>query len=183
MIAITAAAAVLFIISLCVFLSSDSGKSRAEELNLTAGELLVRNFNIAYYYGIASLNPKAEYDPSNYAEGVAPCDTDIFKNATELTSYISSTFVPEEANRIVTTSVNGVPRYFEQNGELCMAIVSGDTSYKNDFSKATYRLENIEKESADIIVTVPATDGSAKATLNLSMVKLGEKWLLTKLTY
>lgn len=183
MIGITAAAAVLFIISLCIFLSSGSVKNKDEELKLTAGELLVRNFNVAYYYGIASLSPKPDYNPEDYPEGVAPCDTNIFKNAAELTSYISSTFVPEEANRIVSASVNGVPRYFEQNGELCMAVVSGDTSYGNDFSKATYRLENIKKDSASIVVTVPTADGASKSTLNLTMVKIGDKWLLTKLTY
>lgn len=175
---------ILLIASIIFFSVNHIPKATVEEVTSAAENLIVRNFNTAYYYGISSLTPDAEYNPEDYPEGYAPCDDDIFPDSDSLIKYITGTYVSEEAARIVALKTpDGRARYSSVNGELCMAVVDGDISYDKDFAGATYRIENIEKDSADLIVTVPSKSTDEKYLLNLSMVKVGENWLLKELVY
>lgn len=175
---------ILLIVSIIFFAANHVPKARAEEVTAAAKELVVRNFNVAYFYGIASLNAEAEYNPDEYPEGFAPCDTDIFPDTASLITYLSDTYVSEETARIVALQTpDGRPRYSSINDKLCMAIVDGDTTYDKDFTQASFYLENIKKDSADLFVLVPSKTSEQTYRLNLSMVKEGENWLLTNMVY
>lgn len=178
------ASIILLIVSVVVFSVKHIPKAQVEEITAAAENLVVRNFNVAYFYGIASLNAESGYNPEEYPEGYAPCGTDIFPDSVALINYITDTYVGEEAARIVALQTpDGRPRYSSINDKLCMAIVDGDTSYDKDFTRASFYLENVKKDSADLYVLVPSKTSEQKYRLNLSMVKEGENWLLTNLVY
>lgn len=175
---------VFLIASIIVFAVNHVSKAQIKEVTAAAEELTVRNFNTAYYYGIASLAAEEGYDPAAYPEGYAPCSSEIFPDANSLVKYITDTYVTEEAARIVSlTTADGRPRYTSVDNKLCMAVVSGDTAYDKDFTKASFYIENITKKSADLYVMVPSKTEDQQYRLNLSMVKQGENWLLTNLVY
>lgn len=168
-----------------IVLIFSSASSRNYEAAMNAALPLVEaNFDAVTYFEIAQLPPKseAEFDYANYPEGSVPCDTSVFADYNALSQFVSNTYVPSEAARILASSVNGSPRYFNQNGELCKTIAPTNTSYTKDFSKYNITVKKATADSAVISVTVQLKAGGTEE-LTFTMVKDADRWLLEKMVY
>ncbi len=173
---------VLILLAIVIIIATSSGNpSKALE---AAIPLVESNFDAVTYYKIAQLPPKseAEFSYDDYPEGTVPCATTVFSSYSQLETLINNTYTPVTAQMILSSEVNGSPRYFDHNGVLCKTIAPTDTSYNKDFSTYTVAVANVSSKSADVIVTVPLKNGGTEE-LRMKMVKSGEKWLLEEMVY
>ncbi len=175
---------IIVLISGVIFsLKSRVSDDEISDIEEAAKTLVTANFDNASYFGISSLPPAAGYKLEDYPEGMAPCSGDIFKSYGELSAFVKETYTSEAAALILNSEVNGVKRYFDYDGELCMAVVQPDTTYTRDWSNFKIKLSAIKKQSAKITVTVIDKKSSKTDTIELLMVKNKDKWLLNNFDY
>ncbi len=174
--------AVLILLAIVIVIITSSGNP--SDVLKEAVPLVEANFDAVSYYKIAQLPPKteAEFSYENYPEGTVPCDNSVFSSYSELESFIRNTYTPMAAEMILSSDVNGSPRYFDHNGELCKTPAPTDTSYNKDFSSYTVGVRNVTSKSAEAVVTVSLKNGGSEE-LVLKMVKENDKWLLEGMVY
>lgn len=185
---ITIISIVILIISVVFALNSHVSGTELKEIQASAEKLVTANFDTATYFGIASLSPSPDYQAKDYPAGVVPCSTEIFTSYNELYDFINNTYVSNTSAILLNSETNGIKRYSEINGKLCMAVVTPKIDYSYDWSTYKLQLTNVKNDSADIIVTMNyKTSGQVSHNgtnmLKLKMVKQNGKWLLGNFVY
>lgn len=180
---ITIFSIVLLIISSIFYLQNQIDPKELSVMEKRAQQLVIANFDTASYFKLASLSAAPDYSTDEFPEGIIPCDTDIFNSYAELKGFINKTYVPSQTALLLSIEVDGIKRYLEYNGKLCMASVEPVLTYDKDWSKFTLKLTSVKRKSADIQVTVHKKDNNETETLHLKMLLQDDQWRLAQLVY
>lgn len=136
-----------------------------------AYKLVEGNFDAVYYFHLTTLPLKKEFDPKNYPEGLAPCESVPFESMEAFENFLSGVFLPKEVGRLLALQYMEKPRYQEVNGELCAALVEPITDYSRDLSKISLELQPVTEEEILLKLSIPSLDGQAEQ-LELVMVNM-----------
>lgn len=179
---ITLFSLLLLVISSVFTLFTRISDKDVQAMEAAAQKLIIANFDSVSYFRLASLPALEGYDPAQYPENVIPCDTKLFADYQALRNFVGATYAPAAAVSVLNTETNGAKRYFDYNGQLCMAYIEPDLTYDRDWSSVRFTLSAIRRKSADIHVTIPVKSGT-EATLELKMAKLDGQWRLLEMVY
>ncbi len=174
-----------------------------EEMNINAVKLIQNNcevFRIYLQYGLAH---KAEPYNNLPEDGYYTVTSDKYSSMSEIEELVNSTFVTNEAERILTNvSGDGVAVFAEEindDGEkgigLDMSKVDEDGRFKAiqygySWSNAKFTLHPVSDTECEILVELnPLADSDESAQagdtkkLTASMIKVNGEWRLEKLVY
>lgn len=174
---------IILIVGIIFSITTSVSDDEISDMELIAQDLVEANFDTASYFGISSLSAVDGYKAEDYPAGAAPCDANVFSSYSDLSDFIKSTYAPTSALILLSSEINGTKRYFDYNGQLCMAVVEPDLTYNKDWSKVKIKLTDIEKKTANINITMNLKDSQETETIVLTMSKYGDKWLLNNLEY